>query len=149
MFTFYKHELNVPDPLLAYINIRKTELVHDSSVGIATGWTIGFLGFDSRRGLGIFLFATASRTALGPTQPPIQWVPGALSLGVKRPGCEADQTPTSNAEVKERVELYIRPPNTPSWGGAQLKHRDNFTLPGVKRPGSEADPSPSSAEVKE
>jgi hypothetical protein len=29
---------------------------------------------------------TASRTALGPTQPRIQWVPGALSLGVKRRG---------------------------------------------------------------
>jgi hypothetical protein len=26
------------------------------------------------------------RPALGPTQPPNQWVPGALSLGVKRPG---------------------------------------------------------------
>jgi hypothetical protein len=34
--------------------------------------TIGVLGFDSRQGLGIFLFTTASRTALGPTQPPIQ-----------------------------------------------------------------------------
>jgi hypothetical protein len=52
----------------------------------ATGWTIGVLGFDSRRGLGIFLFATASRTSLGPIQSPIQWVLGALSLGVKRPG---------------------------------------------------------------
>jgi hypothetical protein len=31
------------------------------------GWTIGFLGFDSRRGLGIFLFTIASRTALGLT----------------------------------------------------------------------------------
>jgi hypothetical protein len=27
---------------------------------------------------------------LGPTQSPIQWVQGALSLGVKRPGREAD-----------------------------------------------------------
>jgi hypothetical protein len=35
----------------------------------AMGWMIGVLGFDSRWGLGIFLFTTASRTALGPTQP--------------------------------------------------------------------------------
>jgi hypothetical protein len=48
----------------------------------------------SQRGLGIFLFTTASRTALGPTQPPIQWEPGALSLGVKRPGREADHSPS-------------------------------------------------------
>jgi len=62
---------------------------------------IGVLGFDSRRGLGIFLFTTASRTALGLTQPPIQWVTGALSLGVKRPEREADHSPPSSAEVKE------------------------------------------------
>jgi hypothetical protein len=42
-------------------------------------------------GLGIFLFTTASRPALGPTQPPIKWVPGTISLEVKRPGREADQ----------------------------------------------------------
>jgi len=49
----------------------------------------------------VFLFTTASRTALGPTQPPIQWVPGVLSLGVKRPGREADHSPPSSAEVNE------------------------------------------------
>jgi hypothetical protein len=38
--------------------------------------------------------------ALGPTQPPIQWIPGALSLGVKRPGREADHSPPSSAEGK-------------------------------------------------
>jgi hypothetical protein len=80
----------------------------------ATGWTIGVLGFDSRLGLGIFLFTTASRTALGPTQPPIQWVTGALSLGLKRPGREADYSPPSSSEVKEWVELYFYSPNTPS-----------------------------------
>jgi hypothetical protein len=68
--------------------------------------------------LGIFLFTAASRTALGSTQPPIQWVPGDLSLGVKRPGRGADHSPTSSAEVKEWVELYLHSPNTPSWRGA-------------------------------
>jgi hypothetical protein len=51
--------------------------------------------------MGIFLFTTASRRALGPTQPLIQWVPGVLSLGVKRPGREADHSPPSSVEVKE------------------------------------------------
>jgi hypothetical protein len=36
-----------------------------------------------------------------PTQPPIQWVPGALSLGVNRPRLEADHSPPSSAEAKE------------------------------------------------
>jgi hypothetical protein len=76
----------------------------------AKGWTIGILGFDSRKGLGIFLFTTASRTALVPTQPPIQGVSGALSLGVKRPGREADHSLPSSAEVKEYVELYLHSP---------------------------------------
>jgi len=26
------------------------------------------------------------------------------------------------------VELYLHFPTTPSWRGAQLKHRENFTL---------------------
>jgi hypothetical protein len=57
---------------------------------------------------------------------PIQWVTEALSLGVKRPGREADHSHPSNAEVKECVELYLHSPNKPSWLGAQLKHRDNL-----------------------
>jgi hypothetical protein len=46
---------------------------------------------------GFFLFATTSRLALGPTQLPMQGVPGALSLGVKRLGREADNSPPSSA----------------------------------------------------
>jgi hypothetical protein len=56
--------------------------------------------FESRQKLGIFLFTTASRSALGPTQPPIQRVIVALSLTVKRPGHDADHPPTFSAEVK-------------------------------------------------
>jgi hypothetical protein len=74
------------------------------------GWTIGVLGFNWQWGVGIFLFTTASRMVLGPTQPPIQWVPGALSLGVKWPGRKADHSPPSSAKVKECMELYSTPP---------------------------------------
>jgi hypothetical protein len=44
---------------------------------------------------------------------------GAFSLGIKRPGREADHSSSSSAEV-ECVELHIHSPNTPSWRGAQL-----------------------------
>jgi hypothetical protein len=60
-------------------------------------------------GLGIFLI-TMSRLALGPTQPPIQWMPGALSLGVKQPGCEADHSPPSSAKVKNAWSYTSTPP---------------------------------------
>jgi hypothetical protein len=44
-----------------------------------TGWRVWCL-----TGAEIFLFATTSRSALGLTQPSIQWLLGALSLGVKQ-----------------------------------------------------------------
>jgi len=59
-----------------------------------------------------------SRLALRPTQPPIQWVLGALSLGVKQSGLEADHSPPSSAKVKECVEIYLHSPDTSSWCGA-------------------------------
>jgi hypothetical protein len=37
-----------------------------------------------------FLLSTESRSAPVPTQPSIEWVPGALSLGEKRTGRKAD-----------------------------------------------------------
>jgi hypothetical protein len=45
--------------------------------------------------------------ALGPTQLPIQWVPEALSLGVKRPGREADHSLPSSAKDSECMEVYL------------------------------------------
>jgi hypothetical protein len=64
-----------------------------------------------------------------PTQPPIQWWPGTLSLAVKRPGREADHSPPTSAEVKECVELYFHSPNTSSWRGTQLKKSTWTPLP--------------------
>jgi hypothetical protein len=76
----------------------------------------------------IFLFSIASRPALGPIQPPIQWVPGAISPEVKRPGREAGHLPPSNAEVKNGGAIPPLP-DMSSWRGAYLiKHRDNFTF---------------------
>ena len=59
-------------------------------------------GLESRWGRG---FPHPSRSALGPTHPPVQWVPGSF-LGVKRPGRGVDHLPSS-AEVKGRVEWAI------------------------------------------
>jgi hypothetical protein len=68
--------------------------------GTALGHGLDNRGFESRQELGIFLFTTASRPALWPTQPTIQCVSGARCLGVKRPGREADHSPPPSAEVK-------------------------------------------------
>jgi hypothetical protein len=73
-------------------------------------------------------FSTSSRPALGSTQPPVQWVPGAFSPGVKRPGREAEHSPPTSAEVK-KMWIYTSTPHTVSWRSVSLvKHRDNFTF---------------------
>jgi hypothetical protein len=71
----------------------------DSSVGIVTDY--GLESWDSIPGGGrIFLFSIVSRPTLRPTLPHIEWVPGAISAGVKRPESETDHLPLSSAEVK-------------------------------------------------
>jgi hypothetical protein len=86
--------------------------VRDGSVGIATGY-----GLDDR-GVAVrvpvdknFHFSVSSRPVLGPTQSPIQWVPGALSLGVKWTGREADHSPPTSAEVLTHPSQYVKLPS--------------------------------------
>jgi hypothetical protein len=55
------------------------------------------------------------RCVLGPTQPPIKSVPGALSLGVKGPGREADHSLPCSAEDKNAWS-YTSTPSTPLRG---------------------------------
>jgi hypothetical protein len=65
----------------------------------------------------IFLYSTASGPALGPTQPPVQWAPSALSQGVKRSENEACHSPPPSAAIKNGG--VIPPlPHTSSWRGA-------------------------------
>jgi hypothetical protein len=89
-----------------------------------TGWTSG-VRFSA--GAGIFLFATASRPALRPTQPPVQWIPGAISPVVKLPGREADHSPPSSAEVKNAWS-YSPLPQYVFMAWCLIKHRINFRI---------------------
>jgi hypothetical protein len=84
----------------------------------ATGWMIG--GSSPGRGWEFFLFTTVSRPALGSTQPPIQWVLGALSLGVKLPGRETDHSPPSSAQIKNGWS-YTSPPQCASMVWCSVK----------------------------
>jgi len=83
--------------------MQRPKFRRDSSVGIATRYGLQCPGIESRWGRD---FLHPSRLALGPTQLPIQLVPG-LFRGVKRPGRGVDHPPPSSAEVKEGVELYL------------------------------------------
>ena len=47
-----------------------------------------------------FSFSKVSTMVLGPIHPSIQWVPWALSLGVKQPGYEADYSPPCSADLR-------------------------------------------------
>jgi hypothetical protein len=71
--------------------------------------------FDSQQGHNVFLFSTASRPALGPTQLPLRWVPA-----VKRQGREAHYSPPTSDEVKNGgvVDPLL---HTSSWRGAYWK----------------------------
>jgi hypothetical protein len=79
-----------------YSNGTYSEYGPGSSVGIATGYGLDGPGIESRWGRD---FSHTSRAALGPTQPPVQWLPG-ISRGVKRPGRGADHPPPPSAEVE-------------------------------------------------
>jgi hypothetical protein len=83
----------------------------NSSVGISTGY-----GMEDQRGgssspgrVNKFHFSISPRPALGSTQTPIKWVPGARFPGVKRQGREADRSPPTSAKVKKCGSIHPLP----------------------------------------
>jgi hypothetical protein len=81
-----------------------------SSVGIVTGYRLDGPGIGSRWGQD---FLHLSRPALGPTQPPVQWV-ASLSWGKERPGHDADPSPPSSAVVVKGYSYTSTPPMGPT-----------------------------------
>jgi hypothetical protein len=102
---------------------------HDSSVGIALGYGLDDRGFRVRFPAGAGSFSLHHRVQNGSGAHPASYQMGTGDSFPRDKAAGAWSWPlTSSAEVKEWMELYLHSPNTPSWRGAQLKHRDNFTF---------------------
>jgi hypothetical protein len=84
------------------------ELSSHRVVCIATGYRLdeGSVGFRVPVESRIFSSAS-SRPALRPTQPPIKWVPGAVSPGIMRPGNETGRLPPTSAGGQGNLNLYL------------------------------------------
>jgi hypothetical protein len=82
----------------------------NSSVGIATRY--GLDDQDSIPGKGkIFLLSIAFRPALGPIPRPIEWVPDAVCLRMKRQWRKTHHLLPSSAEVKYVIVISLVPIN--------------------------------------
>ena len=91
--------------MLTYVKPSIMLMGWDSAVGIVTRYGLDGTGIESRWGR---VFPHPSRSALGPTQPPVQWE-------IKQPGRGAENPPPSNCGGHERVGLYLYTPSEPSW----------------------------------
>jgi hypothetical protein len=90
--------------------LAKSPRSRGNSVSIVTGYGLADRGGRVRAPVGARIFSMSSTPVLGPTQPPIQWVSGALSPGVKRPERGADHSPPTSAEVKKMWICISTPP---------------------------------------
>jgi hypothetical protein len=90
---------------------KQSRISRDCAVDIATAYGLDDGGVRVRFPIRSRLYSMSSRPALGPTQRPIQWVPGAPSLGVKRLGRNADHSPPASSEVKKMWIYTSIPPH--------------------------------------
>jgi len=82
----------------------------DSSVNIATRYGLNGLGIESRW---VRDFPHPSRLALGPNQPPTQWVPG-LSRGWSGRGTALTTHPIQGRGWRESRAIHLHP-SRPLW----------------------------------
>jgi hypothetical protein len=109
------------------IHLFKYNSITDLS-RIALGYGLDFRVFKSRQELGNFLFTTVSRQVLGahPAFYPVGTrgsVPGSKAAGAWSWPLTLHLVPSSR--IRGAIPLLR---HTPSWRGAQLKHRDNLSL---------------------
>ena len=78
--------------------------------GLVTSYGLDGPGIESQWWLD---FLHSSTPALGPTQPPVRWVPGLFPWGKSAGECCWPPTPIW-CEVHERVKLYLFSPSGPS-----------------------------------
>jgi hypothetical protein len=84
----------------------KNNKIKNSSVSIVTAYGRDGPEIESRWRRD---FPHLSRPALRPTQPPV-YIIRVFPGGKVRPGRDADPSPPSSAEIKNRVELYLYSP---------------------------------------
>jgi hypothetical protein len=114
LFHFYENEMAVYfRNKCSYRTLQSLQLIphikqlqsRGSAVGIETGYGLDGGRVGVRVSVESRIVFTALRPALGPTQPPIQWV-----LGAKRPVREADPSPPTGAEVQKTWIYTSTPP---------------------------------------
>jgi hypothetical protein len=73
------------------------------------GYGMGDPGFEYRQTHEMFLSSKTSRPVLGPTPPPIQWIPEFFPKETW-PGREVDHSPPATAQVKNEWRHTCTPP---------------------------------------
>ena len=110
-FQLSTHNISI-DYFVKFQLLFRRMLRRNSAVGTATCYGLYGPGFEPRL---VRDFPRIFTLSLWPTQPHIIRVTGFFFPEVKQLWRGVDHPPTSDAEVKERVELYVYSLLVPSW----------------------------------